>query len=144
MKTYDPAKFDIVFAGRHLNEGVAEGTFLTVKRTTPGFSSKAGVDGEVTRTRSHDRRATATLTLMQTSEVNDILSAIFAADLAATVGQGVGAFFVQDRSGTTVIEASKAYIADDPEFKLDATASERVWTFELSDVTMVHGSNSDD
>jgi hypothetical protein len=144
VKTYDPKKFDIVFAGRHLNEGVADGTFLTLAGSTPAFSKKVSVDGPVTRTRSHDRSGTARLVIMQTSEVNDILSAILAGDRAATNGLGVGAFFVQDRSGTTVATASKAYIADDPDLTLDATATTREWVFELADLELFHGSNSDD
>ena len=144
LKTYDPKKYDIVFAGVLANEGLADGTFLSIDETTPGFSSKVGVDGEVTRTRSHDRRATATLTLMQTSEVNDLLSAIYSADLAATNGIGVGAFFVQDRAGTTVFEASKAYITKAPAATLEAEASTREWTIELSDYQFVHGGVADE
>lgn len=144
MKTYDPRRFDIVFAGIPLNKGVADGTFLSISSVGPGFSSKAGVDGEVTRTRSHDRRAVAKLTLMQTSEINDRLSAAYAADRDATNGQGVGVFFVQDRSGTTILEAAKAYISDDPDVTLEAEASTREWTFELSELRPTHGSNSDD
>jgi len=144
VKTYDPRKYDLIFAGVHLNEGIADGTFLTLSSVGPGFTSKAGVDGEVTRTRMHDTRYTARLVLMQTSEVNDRLSTIYAADRAATNGQGVGVFFVQDRAGTTVLEAAKAYIADDPDVTLDMEASTREWLFELTGTTMTHGSNPDD
>lgn len=144
MKTYDPKKFDIIFAGVPLNKGTADGTFLVVASVGPGFTSKSGVDGEVTRTRMHDRRYTARLTLMQTSAINDILSALYAGDRDATNGRGVAAFSVQDRAGTTVLEASKAYIADDPDLSLEAEASTREWVFELSDVTVTHGGNSDD
>jgi len=144
MRTYDPRKFDIVFAGVHLNEGVADGSFLTYSSASPGFSKKVGVDGTVTRSRMHDRTAEVRLTLMQSSSVNDRLSEIYAADRDAVNGQGVGSFFVQDRSGTTILQASKAYIADDPDLTLDAEATTREWTFELADVDVTHGSNTDD
>jgi hypothetical protein len=144
LKTYDPKKYPIVFAGILVNEGLADGTFLNISTETPGFSSKSGVDGEVTRTRSHDRRATATITVMQTSEVNDRFSALYAADRAATNGQGVGAFYVQDLAGTTVLESSVAYIANDPDVTLEAEASTRDWVIELADYQPSHGSNSDE
>lgn len=144
MRTYDPKKFDIVFAGIHLNKGVADGTFLTLAPVTPGFSSKAGVDGEVSRSRQHDRRYTVRLVLMQTSDVNDRLSAVYAADRDAVNGQGVGSFFIQDRSGTTLVQASKAYINQDPDLTLEQTASTREWQFELSDTDVFHGSNPED
>lgn len=146
LKTYDPKKFRISFAGINLNKGIAPGTFLVVSSVSPGFSSEAGADGEVVRTRSHDRRATARLTLMQTSEVNDRLSSTYAADRAATNGQGVGAFSVKDDSagGTTIGEASKAWISDDPDLQLEAEAGTREWVFELADWRPTHGSVSND
>lgn len=144
MKTYDPKKYVIVFAGIPLNKGVADGTFLTISSVGPGFTSKAGVDGEVTRSRMHDRRATARLVLMQTSEVNDDLSDLYQADRDATNGAGVATFSVQDLAGTTVLESARAYIADDPDLTLEAEASTREWLFELADLRGTHGSNSDD
>lgn len=143
MKTYDPKKHDIVFNGILVNKGLADGTFLTISNETPGFSSKVGVDGEVVRTRNHDRRATATITVMQTSEVNDRLSAMYESDRDAVNGLGVGAFSVRDRAGTTLLEASRAYISNGPEVSLEAEASPREWTIELSDYRPQHGSNSD-
>lgn len=144
LKTYDPRKHDIVFAGILINEGLADGTFCTIASEAPGFSVKVGVDGEVTRTRSHNKVATATVVLMQTSEVNERLSALYAADRAAVNGQGVGVFYVQDRGGTTVLQSSKAFISDDPDVTLEAEASTREWTFILTDYNPTHGSNADE
>lgn len=144
LKTYDPRKFDIVFAGILINEGLADGTFLNISTEGEGFTVKAGVDGEATRTRNHSRIATATITLMQTSEINDRLSALYEADRAAVNGQGVGSFFVQDRGGTTVLESSKAFISNDPDVTLDVEAGTREWTIILSDYRPQHGSASDE
>lgn len=144
LKTYDPKQYVIVFAGINLNEGLADGTFLTVAPENPGFSKKVGVDGEVTRSRSHDRSATATLTLMQTSDVNDRLSALYNADRDAVNGQGVGTFFVQDLLGNTIGEAAKAYIADEPDMSLEGEASTREWVIELADWRSTHGGTPDE
>lgn len=144
MKTYDPKKFPITFAGIACNKGVADGTFLVVSSVKPGFSSKASVDGEVTRTRSHDRRAVARLTLMQSSEINERLSKLYNADRDAVNGQGVGAFMVMDLNGTTLLECEKAYIADDPDLNLGAEAETREWVIELSTLSGIHGGAIDD
>lgn len=144
LKTYDPRKFDIVFAGILINEGLADGTFLNISTESEGFTAKVGADGEATRTRNHSRLATATVTLMQTSEINDRLSALYEADRAAVNGQGVGSFFVQDRGGTTVLESSKSFISNDPDVTLDVEAGTREWTFILSDYRPLHGSASDE
>ena len=144
LKTYDPKQYDIVFAGISLNEGLADGTFLTIAPDTPGFSKKVGVDGEVARSRSHDRSATVTFTTMQTSDVNDRLSALYNADRDAVNGSGVGTFFVQDRAGRMVGEAAKAYIADDPDVVLSGEAETREWTIELADWRPFHGGTPDE
>jgi len=144
LKTYDPKLYDIVFAGISLNEGLADGTFLTVAPDTPGFSKKVGVDGEVTRSRSHDRSATVTFTCMQTSDVNDRLSALYNSDRDAANGAGVGTFFIQDRAGRTFGEASKAYISDDPDLVLSGEAETREWTLELADWRPNHGGTPDE
>lgn len=144
MKTYDPKKHPISFAGILLNKGLAPGTFLTIASETPGFSSQAGVDGEVVRSRSHDRRATATFSVLQTSEINKRLSDLYNADRDAVNGQGVGAFQVMDLAGETVGRGSKAYIAKDPDVELGGEATVREWTIEISDWRITHGGNQDD
>ena len=142
MKTYDPKRYTIVFAGVNLNKGLADGTFLRVTPAAPRFSSKAGVDGEVTRTRKHDKRRMVEFTVMQTSEVNDRLSAILATDADSENGEGVGNFYVADRNGTTVLEGL-AYIAQDPDLELGAEAGTRTWKLEIAEGSATHGSNPD-
>ncbi len=138
--TIDPKKVDIVLFGVRINEGLTEaGTWATLAETTPGFSSKVGVDGDVTRARSHDRRATLTLSLMQSSRINQFLSQRYAADRAATNGRGPGTFFLQDRNGTTIGQASKAWISAAPDLTFGAEAEVREWTIEIADWTVEHG-----
>jgi hypothetical protein len=145
MKTYDPKRYDLVLGGVRLNQGLADGTWITVEGMSPGFTSKVGVDGEVTRARMHDRRATVRLTVMQTSAVNDLLSRQYLDDRNGNEnGRGVASFLLQDRAGTTVVQASKAYIADDPDVTLSAEAETREWVIELADAEMFHGGNPDD
>ena len=145
MKTYDPKKYVATFGGVKLNEGIADGTFIGIKRVKSAFSAKTGVDGGHVRSRQHDRGKILTLTLMQTSEVNDRLSAILNADRAAINGKGVAAFMLIDLSGTTRIESAKAYIIDDPDMELGETATTREWAIMLAEVAdPIHGSNPDD
>lgn len=143
MKTYDPKRFTLVFAGINLNKGLADGTFFKATPMAPRFSSKSGVDGEVVRSRKHDKRRSIEFTTMQTSEVNDRLSAILDTDANSENGEGVGSFLLMDRNGTTVMEGA-AYVAQDPDLELAAEAGTRVWKLELVDETnVVHGSNAD-
>ena len=109
MKTYDPNQFDVIFAGYRLS-GFAEGSMISLTHEANSFTDKIGVDGGVTRERSADKRATLTVSLMQTSESNEDLSALYNADRDAANGSGVGELRIVDRAGTTVFEAAKAWI----------------------------------
>jgi hypothetical protein len=139
VKTYDPKKIDIIFAGIRIG-GFADGTFLKIAPKSPRFTSKSGVDGEVTRSRMHDTRRDVEFTLMQTSETNDRLSAVFKADVDSVNGEGVGAFMVQDRNGSTLIEGT-AYITTDPDAEFAGEAGPRVWKLELVEGSATHGGN---
>jgi hypothetical protein len=78
---------------------------------------------------------------MQTSAINDVLSGIHLADRSAPNGQGVGSLLIQDRAGTTVLRASKAWIADDPSVTLEMEATTREWVIDFADGYMFHGGN---
>ncbi len=143
VKTYDPMLLDASFAGIPLNKGLSDGTFFTITPTSEGFTFKVGVDGEVTRVRKHDRTAEVTFTTMQSSDVNDRLSAVYRAARLATNGQGVGAFLLVDRAGTTVIQAAKAWISQEPTVSFSGDVETREWTITLGDMDATHGGNSD-
>lgn len=142
LKTYDPSQIDVVFAGRRL-DGFGEDTFVEIAHEAPGFSDRVGVDGRVTRSKSLDRRATITITLMQTSESNAWLSALYNADRAATNGSGVGSLRIADRSGNTVFEASKVWIQAEPDAAFGREAAERVWTLRAADMGSTHDGSPD-
>ena len=144
LKTYDPKTHDIVFAGILINEGLADGTFLSVTPDVAGFSVKVGADGEVTRTRMHNDVRTATVTVMQTSEVNQRLSALYNADRRGVNGEGVGVFFVQDRvTGSVDLTFAKSFISQDPDVVLEPEATTRDWTFILTDGEVNHNGSPD-
>jgi hypothetical protein len=144
VKTYDPKKIDVVLAGQRLNSGLADGTWLTYTSAAPGFSKKVGVDGEVTRTRSHDRSGEIRLTLMASSAINDVLSRLYADDRDGNAnGRGVGALLIQDRNGTTLLQASQAWISDDPDISFGAEVETREWVIEVADVQVTHGGLND-
>ena len=142
-KTYDPNAYDVIVAGIRLS-GFAEGTFVSISHDSPGFSDKVGVDGEVARVRKHDRRATVTISLMQTSESNDELSQIYNKDRDSQNGAGVFSFRMVDRSGTTVFEADQAWIQSEPGATFSDEPESRDWEIRCANLRTFHGSNPDD
>ena len=143
LKTYDPRQFDVIVAGR-LMDGFGATSKVTIEPESAGFEDAVGVDGKVTRSRKHDRRATMTITLMQTSESNEILAALYEADRDAPNGEGVFSVRVVDKAGTSVFTGSKAWIMQDPNVELADTATEREWQIRIADYKPTHGSNPDD
>lgn len=137
---YSPDEVDVLFAGIPIT-GWADGEFLTIEWTTDRFTSTAGTDGEVTRNRSGDFRATATVRLMQTSDSNDLLSALANIDRRARNGAGVGAFLVRDNQGRSLYTAANAWIRRPPNVSFDREATVREWVIEIANLEDFTGGN---
>jgi hypothetical protein len=138
VKSYTGAEVSITIAGITIT-GTGDGTFLTISRNNPAFTDGTGTDGEGWRAKSTDKSGTAVITVLQTSQANDLLSALAAADEAT--GDGVGALLVKDLSGRSLFSAETAWIEKyaDSEFARDK--SEREWTLKTNELLVFVGGN---
>lgn len=141
VRVYDPKQIVISLAGLLISSGFAENNMVKITREEPVFSKKGGVDGEQTRVRSHNNSGLVTVTLMQSSEGNDIFSELLERDKAAPNGAGIGAFLLKDLNGTTLVRASKAWVKGYPETSFEKSVSERPWEIELADIDQFVGGN---
>ena len=91
-KVYDADQVKLTVAGFAIESGFADGEFLRVEQEADDFTDVAGTDGEVTRSKTNDRRATITVLLMQTSSGNQALSALSNVDREAPNGAGFVSF----------------------------------------------------
>ncbi len=139
-KFHDADQIALWFNGV-LIQGFADGEYYSIEQSSPGFTSVAGTDGEVARSKSNDRRAKVTLKLLQTSSVNAQLSAIHQNDLNAPGGAGVGDFLMQDLQGTTLAQGSQCWITKYPDGKEDRTATSVEWEIEIANVNRTVGGN---
>lgn len=138
MKPYDPDQVTTSFALIPL-KGFADGTFINVSRITEAFTSVVGSDGEVARSKSNDNRRRIELTLLQTSDSNDVLSALHTADLEAPNGAGVAPFTIKD-GGRFLLVAPVAWIVQSPDEEFGREATGRTWVFETdNDVKVFDG-----
>ena len=139
-KEYSPDEYVMTLCGIVINSGFADGEFLTLEENSPRFVMKKGSDGSVTRCRSLDRSAKAVFKLMNTSDINDQLSALAQQDQAARNGAGVGAFEIKDIYGTTIFHGSQAWISEMPKVSLDREATPREWMVDIAALDpVVHG-----
>jgi hypothetical protein len=138
---YDPNEITLVVCGIPISGGFAEDTFIEVQQDSDDFEDVVGVDGDVTRSKTNDHRATITVTLMQSSNDNLLLSAIANIDRRAGNGAGVGPALIKDNQGTTIFAGEKSWVAKQPDAAFGKKAGPRAWKIRVADLVRVDGGN---
>lgn len=138
---YDPNEITIMVCGIPIEGGFADGSFVEVDQDSDDFDDVVGTDGDVTRSKTNDRRATVTLTLMQSSEANALLSALNNLDRKQSNGAGVGPLLIKDNQGTSLYAAEKSWIAKPPTAGFDKKAGPREWKIRVADLERFDGGN---
>jgi hypothetical protein len=128
-------------AGLPIESGFDDGEFLRIEQEADDFVDKAGTDGEVTRSKTNDRRATITIILMQSSDGNALLSGLNNIDRLAGNGAGVGPLLVRDRQGTALYAAAECWISKPPDVSFDREPTAREWTLRCASLERFDGSN---
>jgi len=136
--TYDPKLVTFTYAGLIIS-GYADGTFIHLERNADMWALKMGADGIGTRAKSNDRSAKITLTLQQSSSVNDQLSALASAD--ELTNSGAAPWLLRDASGRTLCSALTAWIVKYPGFDFAKEVTDRAWIFETNDAEVFIGGN---
>jgi len=136
VKTYDSSQVIITF-GPHIITGYAVDTFISVEEMGDGISSVVGANGEKARSMSQNRSLQVTLTLLQTSKSNDVLSAAAEFDRASH-GQGALPMAITDLTGRTLIADASSWVVKKPNSEFGATVGTREWTLETSNDAIYH------
>ena len=144
VKTYDPSAVSM-FYGEILMSGFAQDAAITVEHDEDDWTLVTGVDGEGTRSKTSNRSATITVSLMQSSETNALLSAARAADVNTPGGVGGKPLLIKDNSGPTpgqtLFSAESCWIQKPPTAELNREATTREWTFRTDNLVAFHGHN---
>lgn len=140
LRTYDAGQVSMVFAGIIIS-GLADGTFVKIAQNTDSFALKIGADGEGARSKTNDRSGKVTFTVMQSSESNDLLSALHNVDIDSPSGDGIGPLLVKDNSGRTLAVAEKAWIVKQPDSEFARDISMREWVIETNALESFFGGN---
>lgn len=124
VKTFDPKNL-LISAGPNQLTGFAEGSFVTVARDEDAFNLTVGSDGEGARAKSNIKSGTVTLTLLQSSAGNDILSTLAKSD--ELNGGGVFPLLVKDASGRSLFAAETAWVQKLPDSEFSNEITSREW-----------------
>lgn len=138
---YDADQIAIVFGGIKIDSGFAEDSMLKIEMDEKAFTYIVGVDGSVTRSKTKNKVAKLTVSLMQSSYLNDQLSALMILDLAAPNGAGIAPFLCKDINGTTLCAGAHCWIEKPPDQEFKRVASAREWNLICSDLNVFVGSN---
>lgn len=130
-RVFDLDQLTMTFGNILLDDGFADGETCTIVRDAESFTAVVGSDGSVTRSKTRNKLTTVTIKLMQSSPLNEQLSALLELDENTPGGAGVGSLLVRDRqSGLTQSHLPKAWIVKPPDQSFDRTATAREWQFK--------------
>ena len=139
MKNYDANQVTLIIAGLIIDSGFNDGDFVTVDQDSDDFTDVVGADGEVSRARTNDNRATVKVTLMATSDGNSILSTLNNLDKSATNGAGVGPFFLRDKQGTALYSSDACWVSKPPGVAYGKEVGTREWTVRIANLSRYDG-----
>jgi hypothetical protein len=127
---YDPTEVDVLFALVPIS-GFSDDSMVEFAEDEDGFILVRGVDGNFTRSKIAGRSGVLTISLMQSSRSNDVLTAIYTADMLKTGGAGVVPTMVRDKNGTSLIVADKSWVIKPADQKFGKQAGPREWKIQL-------------
>lgn len=139
IETFDPKQLLISIGGVPM-QGLADGTFISIERQEDAYTAVSGADGQVARVKSNNAIGTLTLTLMQTSSSNQVLSAFALADQRNN--GGTFPVLIKDLQGTTLIFSAEGWIQRMPTIEYSKDMSNREWIITLSELTYNIGGNT--
>lgn len=135
----DPSEFTITY-GTHTIKGFADGTYVNITYNANTFEPAKGADGEAARIVTNDNSVTLTVTLLQSSSSNTILSGLDNIDRKTALG--ALPLFVKDNLGDTVGGGSIAWIQKAPDVSNSKTVEPRAWVFYVPHYEGIVGGNN--
>lgn len=136
---YSPEDVIVSIAGFLPIEGYLEGTFVSISKDVPFFTSKESSDGVVSRVANRSGLYTVELTLMSTSESNQILTRLAMLDSSTKILKFP--LIIKDTLGSTLLFATSSWIEGMPTTEFSTGVSGRGWTIKCSKATLNVGGN---
>lgn len=144
LASYSPEDVVIVISNdrfSHFLSGYTEGSFLQVTRTVPHAVLQNGADGANARVVRGVKNCDVTVTLMATSESNDVLSQLLALDEGSRDGTDVFSLTIKDNTGRTVMSSPQAFIGTNPEIDFGIEVTDRAWVLHAIHLSIHSGGN---
>lgn len=134
VKPYGPEEVVIAFGAIPIFAGYGDGDFCAIEYDEDSFSLQVGTDGEAARSKSNNRAATITITLMQTADANSLLQAQHNLDINSPGGAGIVPLLISDPSGNALYVAEKAWIQKAADVTFGREAQSREWVIRTNNL----------
>lgn len=124
-KVYNPNEVGTDFGGKTMS-GFADGSYITVTEDDDRVAAVKGTDGSVVFSRIEVGFYVVKLSLLQTSDFNDVLDANAEAN---RLGPGLTfqKFSIRDQNGRAMHLSPAAIVKKVPESEYDKSAKARTW-----------------
>lgn len=134
--TYDPKAVFMSYGPVPLGD-FAEGSFITCEADQDDYRTERGTDGMCDFVRNIGRTFTVTASIIQTSAVNDLLSAMRVSDFTANTG--TWPLIIKDLQGLSLQFFPQSRIIAPPSISYGDTTSAREWRFKCINGDMFVG-----
>lgn len=144
LATYSPEDVIVVLSNdkfSHIVSGYTEGSFLSITRLIPHAELYNGADAQNARVVRAVKNCDITVTLMQTSETNDVFSQLLVLDEASRDGSDCFALTIKDNTGRTVMSSPQVFIGTVPDAEFGIEISDRAWVLRAIHLDQHYGGN---
>lgn len=139
VRTFDPKQVIVTF-GLIVMSGFAPDTFISIDPEGDDFRVIRGTGGNTDRVKIGTGNNIVTLSLLQTSPINDALSIVRGLDVVGNAG--VFPLLIKDVGGTQAFYAPKAFIMAPPNMSMGSEVGTRDWRFYCVEATNHIGGNN--
>lgn len=139
LATYDPKQV-VVTIGSHIVSGFGEDTFIEIETTEDLWTLTVGAGGDGARAKSNNESGTIVITLLQTSDSNNVLQGYLASDILSN--SGAFPISVQDKNGTSLYAGAEAWVKKAPDASFGKSITDRQWTIETDKLVSATGGST--
>ena len=136
--SYDPKQVQVIVDGNPIT-GFADGTFVEVEFDEQQWNKVTGADGLTSRAKTNNYAGTITVTLLATSNGNDIMSALWNRDRRNNTG--VVNVLIKDATGRTVWSSPQSWVQQMPTQGFSKDTEERAWVIDCANLAGNAGGN---
>jgi hypothetical protein len=146
LASYSPEDVTIVIAQgnlSHVVNGYVDGTFLTISRLVLASEPYSGSDVSNARVVRSNKNSTLTLSLMMTSESNDILGQLLRNDEQTRDNTNLFSMTIKDNTGRSIYFSRQCYIGNNPDSTYSNAIDSRDWSIHAVKLEQVQGGNAE-